>query len=457
MSLATPPASGPLISENRIDPALLDRARVEMRHDKVPGIALGIYHNGQAATAGLGVTNVEYPQPVEGDTLFQIASITKTFTVTAILQLIDQGRLRLDDPVRAHLPEFAVADGGVSAAVTIRDLVTHSCGWEGDFHEDTGWGDDALAAIVARMRKLVQVTPLGEMWSYNNAAFYVLGRILEVVHKRPYEDVLNEALLAPLRMDGACFFAHQLLHRSFAVGHAERGGKSVVAQPWAMPRCSNPSGGVIASAAHLMQYAQFQLEGGPLLSNDLRLSAFEPAGPKSDTPDIGLGWWLDDTTGERVVSHGGGANGQPCLLAMIPSRGFALAVLTNGANGGITANRLLTWAMQNYFGLSAPTPAAQPAPEAVHTWLGAYEDRLERRVLRLEGGQLVLDQFPVSQWLEGLNPPDAPRSGIPVQPIGADTLLIAPDERGQHVGTILRDNNGEARWLRVKRRANLRT
>lgn len=456
MSSGKPSTSAPLMSGDRIDPALLERAAVEMGHDAVPGIALGVYHDGRVATAGLGVTNVQHPQPVVGDTLFQIASITKTFTVTAVLQLIEEGRLSLDDPVRAHLPEFAVADQEVSAAVTIRDLVTHSCGWEGEFHEDTGWGDDALAATVARMSKLVQVTPLGQMWSYNNAAFYVLGRILEVLHGRPYEDVIDNALLAPLGMDGACFFAHDVLHRNFAVGHGERGGQTVVARPWAMPRGSNPSGGVIASAAHMMRYAQFQLDGGPVLSDAMRLSAFEPAGPLSDTPAIGLGWWLDDSAGERVVSHGGGANGQPCLFAMIPSRRFALAVLTNGVNGTITAKRLLAWAMWNYFGLAAPDPEAQTAPD-VDTWLGTYEDRLERRVLRREGEQLVLDQSPLRQWLEGLNPPEVAHSGIRVQPTGSDAMLFAPGERAQHVGTILRDENGESRWLRVKRRANLRT
>ncbi|MEZ2148155.1 serine hydrolase domain-containing protein [Bradyrhizobium sp. DN5] len=447
--------TAPLLPSHRIDPALLDQARVEIERDGVPGIALGVYHNGCAATAGMGVTNVLHPQLVDGDTLFQIASITKTFTTTAVLQLVELGRLNLDDPIRARLPEFTVADPDVSTSVTIRDCLTHSCGWEGDFFEDTGWGDDALATMVARMDKLVQVTPLGRMWSYNNAAFYVLGRILEVLHGRPYEDVLDEALLAPLGMDGTCFFARDLLHRDFAVGHAERGGQTVIAWPWAMPRCSNPSGGVVASAAHLMRYAQFQLDGAAVLSDAMRLTAFEPAGPSTDTPEIGLGWWLDDSTGERIVSHTGDANGQPCLFAMIPSRRFALAVLTNGAKGWITAQRLLNWTMRSYFGLAAPNPRPDPRPD-VDAWLGTYDTCLERRVLRREGERLVLDQIPLKQWLDGLNPPALPQGGIKVQPTGPDAMLIAPGERAQRVGTALRDAHGEIRWLRVKRRAALR-
>ncbi|OAF08295.1 hypothetical protein AXW67_29025 [Bradyrhizobium neotropicale] len=387
--------------------------------------------------------------------MFQIASITKTFTATAVLQLVEQGRLNLDDTIRAHLPEFTVADPDVSTSVTIRDCLVHSCGWEGDFFEDTGWSDDALAAMVARMDKLVQVTPLGRMWSYSNSAFYVLGRILEVLHGRSYEDVLDEALLAPLGMDGACFFARDLLHRKFAVGHAERGGQTVIARPWAMPRCVNPSGGVVASAAHLMRYAHFQLDGAPVLGDAMRLAAFEPAGPSSDTPAIGLGWWLDDSAGERVVSHTGGANGQPCSFAMIPSRRFALAVLTNGANGWITAQRLLAWAMQTYFSLAAPDLRAQPRAD-VDAWLGTYETRTERRVLRREGERHVLDQTPLKQWLDGLDPPALPQLGTEIQPTGPGAMLFAPGKRAQRVGTVLRNGHGEIRWLRVNRRAALR-
>ncbi|MER9795506.1 serine hydrolase domain-containing protein, partial [Mesorhizobium sp. M0213] len=351
-------------------------------------------------------------------------------------------------------PQFAVADQNVSAAVTIRDCLTHSCGWEGDFYEDPGWGDDALAAMVARMVKLVQVTPLGRMWSYNNAASYVLGRVLEVLHGRAFEDLLDETLLKPLGMDGTCFFAHDLIHRNFAVGHAEHDGQTVIARPWAMPRCGNPVGGLIASAEHLMRYAQFQLNGAAVLGDTMRLAAFEPAGPASDTPAIGLGWWLDDTSGERVVSHTGGANGQPCLFAMIPSRRFAIAVLTNGSNGSITARRLLKWAMRTYFGLAAPEPRVQTHSD-VDSWLGTYEARLQRRVLRREGERLVLD-LKVEDWLEGLTPPPVPQVGMEVQPTGPDSMLIQPGKRAEEVGNFLRDAHGEIRWLRVGRRACLR-
>jgi hypothetical protein len=140
---------------------------------------------------------------------------------------------------------------------------------------------------------------------------------------------------------------------------------------------------------------------------------------------------------------------------MIPSRRFALAVLTNGANGWITAQRLLAWAMRTYFNLAAPDPRTKSNAN-VDGWLGTYESGTERRVLRREGERLVLDQIPLKQWLDGLNPPALPQDGIEVQPTGLDAMLIAPDERAQLVGTVLRDTCGEIRWLRLRRRAALR-
>ncbi|WP_457255999.1 serine hydrolase domain-containing protein [Pedococcus sp. P5_B7] len=443
----------PLLPGAYIDPALLAQARMEMALDAVPGVGIGVYHQGRVATAGLGVSSVLDPHPVTGETMFQIASITKTFTATALLQLVEQGLLSLDDPIRKHLPAFAVVDASVSAAVTIRDCLTHSCGWEGDLYEDPGWGDDALATIVGRMKQLRQVTPLGELWSYNNAAFYVLGRVLEVVQKRPFEAIMKDNLLRPLGMNDACFFAHEMVYHPFVVGHAQYGGRTVLARPWEMPRCGGPIGGLIASPEHMMRYADFQLAGGEALGDETRLAAFEPSGPPGDRPEVGLGWWLDDSSGERVVSHGGGANGQPCLFAMIPSRQFALAIFTNGELGSRTADRLLKWAMRTYFGL-VPPEMMREAPADVSDALGVYESRLERQTLRQEGDRLLLDRQ-YRPWLAEMYPPPGVDWGVEVDAIGADKLLIAPGHRAQQVGTILRAGD-QARWLRIGRRAALR-
>ncbi|WP_265440526.1 serine hydrolase [Bradyrhizobium sp. SEMIA] len=107
-----------------------------------------------------------------------------------------------------------------------------------------------VAPLIPKGRAACFAKDYARMWSYNNTALYPLGRILELLQGYPYGDVLDEALLAPLGMDGVCFFARDLRHRNCAVGHAGRGEETLIARPWPQPRCVDPSGGVVTSAAH---------------------------------------------------------------------------------------------------------------------------------------------------------------------------------------------------------------
>src|SRR5215211_1416922 len=185
----------------------------------VPGVAIGIVDGDAEHTAGFGVTNIEHPLPVDADTLFQIGSITKTVTATAAMRLVEQGRLDLDVPVRTYLPDLRLADEQVAANVTLRHLFNHTGGWAGDYFDDMGQGDDALAKIVAKLVDLPQLTPLGAVWSYNNAGFYLAGRVLEVVGGKPYEELARELVLEPLGMERSFFFPGDLMTYRFAVGH----------------------------------------------------------------------------------------------------------------------------------------------------------------------------------------------------------------------------------------------
>src|SRR5918992_4006083 len=137
----------------------------------VPGVAVGLRHGEDEDYAGFGVTSVEHPLDVDGDTLFQIGSISKTFTATAAMSLVEQGRLDLDEPVRTYLPDLRLADAAAAAGATMRHLLSHTGGWVGDYFDTIGRGEDALAQMVERLDMLEEVTPLGETWSYNNAGF----------------------------------------------------------------------------------------------------------------------------------------------------------------------------------------------------------------------------------------------------------------------------------------------
>ena len=189
---------------------LHDRVTEAMERFHVPGVAMGIMVDGEEHVAGFGVTNVNYPASVLPDTLFQIGSTTKTITATAVMRLVEGGSIDLDQPARRYLPELRLRDQTVAEQVTTRQLLNHTAGWSGDYFSDTGRGDDALSKSVLEMAELEQVTPLGEVWSYNNAAFYLLGHLLESVTGKPYEVVARELVLDALGMADSFFFPEEV-------------------------------------------------------------------------------------------------------------------------------------------------------------------------------------------------------------------------------------------------------
>src|SRR5688500_2549580 len=220
---------------NRVAAAVQEK----MAELNVPGVALGILADGEVRTRGFGVTNVDHPLPVTDDTLFQIGSISKTFTGTAIMRLVERNQLRLDDPVRKYLPAFKVKDAEASARATVRDTLTHMGGWEGDFFDDPSSGDDALQRIVERMATLEQTAKVGEMWGYNNAGFYLAGRVIEVVTGKPFEKALRELVLDPIGIETAYFFPAEVMTRRFVAGHGAPKGVHAVIGPWPIPRAAN--------------------------------------------------------------------------------------------------------------------------------------------------------------------------------------------------------------------------
>src|SRR5699024_7987546 len=144
----------------------------------VPGAAGGVYHGGAEHYGFHGVTSVQNPLPVDATTLFQFASTGKTYTATAILALLDRGLVELDAPVRRSVPELRRADVSVAEPATVLQLLNHTAGWSGDYEKDTGTGDDAMERYVAGMADIDQISPLGAVVSYNNAAVSLAGRVI---------------------------------------------------------------------------------------------------------------------------------------------------------------------------------------------------------------------------------------------------------------------------------------
>src|SRR5262249_4138055 len=153
------------------------------------------------------------------DSLFQQGSITKVWTATLAMQLVEEGRLDLDAPVVQYLPSFRVVNDRQSRTVTIRQLLTHTSGIDGDLFLDTGRGDDAVAKYVDAMANLTETVPQGKVMSYCNSGFTLLGHIIATLYDKTWEQVLRERLLQPLGLDSAGALPEEALLYGAATGH----------------------------------------------------------------------------------------------------------------------------------------------------------------------------------------------------------------------------------------------
>src|SRR5688500_13410918 len=240
--------------------ALATLAQSKMKEFGVPGIALGILHNGTVTIRGLGITNVEDSLPVTSHTVFPIASISKTFAATAMMRLVEQGKVDLRAPVRTYIPEFKVRDEVATRDVTIHHLLTHLGGWEGQV-SGPDRGSETLANFLTTITDLMQVAPPGAAWSYNNAGFSIAGRVIEVVTGTPINRAIRDLVFQPLGLEHAGTTAGDFITQRFAAGHSTRNGTTALLRPFT-PSSSVTAGGVGLCMTDLLAYARFHMGDG---------------------------------------------------------------------------------------------------------------------------------------------------------------------------------------------------
>src|SRR5215831_9255715 len=243
--------------------ALAKLAESKMKEYGVPGVALGVLQNGAVTVRGLGITNVEDSLPVTAHTVFPIASISKTFAATAIMRLVEQGKIDLKAPVRKYLPDFRVRDEAASRDVTVLNLLTHMPGWEGQV-SGPDRGTETLKDFVASttMTDLMQVAPPGAAWSYNNAGFAVAGRVIEVVTGKTFSDAIDDLVFRPLGLKLAFTRVGDVVAHWPAIGHIVSPDGTPGMQRTFTLGSTLPAGGVAMSMDNLLEYARFHLGDG---------------------------------------------------------------------------------------------------------------------------------------------------------------------------------------------------
>lgn len=450
--------------------AVADAVIESMRANRIPGTALGILSGDREEHAAFGVASANTLAPVNGETLFQIGSLAKTFTATAIWRLVEQGAIDPAATVRTYIPELRLADEATAAAVTINNLLDHSGGWWGDEGTDTGDDDDAIARFVAeRLPQLPQIFPLGKFFSYNNSGFIVLGRVIEKVTGKPYQTAMNDLLLGPLGLTASTFDRPTVLQHPYADGHFAgdiNGSDGVAVQtPLWLPRSVDPAGGLWSNTRDVLRYARMHLsdtvDGEPeLLSADTRRSMQEPVMGVPGLPiSMGRNWFVQDIDGVRIIIHNGDTLGQHTVFIAIPEQRFALVLLTNSLSGGVPAElATIDAAMRAYPGLAplvcraglsrvAMTPAGAktitlPAAELAD-YTGRFADPGVVSTFTVDDGRLTL-QSEFKKVPNSMAPAVGPQP--PKTPIALEFLARDAGTVGGGIIPFVRNDAGQVGW-----------
>lgn len=424
----------------------------------VPGMAVAVLNGGTVDAQGFGITSIDTQHPVTADTLFQIGSISKVYTTTLAMILVDEGKLDLDEPVTTYLPSFKLKDEEALKVISLRHLVSHTSGVFGDFFDDFGMGDDALQRYVDAMANLRQVYKPGELWAYTNSGFNLAGLMIERVLDMPFEDAMREKLLKPAGFDRTFQFAHEAITYPLAVGHTHPDPDDEdtleIARRYPLPRTSHAAGGIISTVGDLLKFASLHLNGGKVGDQQVLSEASVKAMQQTQTKaagladEWGLGWMMFNVGGTKVIGHGGTTNGFQAVMRIVPEHNFAISILTNSDRGHAAETPILHWAFKHYLGIDVPArQEVMLEPEQVERYVGKYTQPLADIIVSNPDGSLKMDVFQKSALADTVEPKKLPTVGL--KPVGEREFLI---DSGPGVGNLvdfIDNEDGSIRFIRV--------
>ncbi|WNM32195.1 serine hydrolase domain-containing protein [Streptomyces sp. Li-HN-5-11] len=421
----------------------------------IPGLAVGVLADDREIHACHGVTSVDTPLPVDDRTLFHVASVTKTFTATALMRLAAQGRVDLAAPVRRYVPELRLADEDAAARVTVENLLNHTAGLEWNLI-DTEGQDGSLAAFVAKMAGLGMIAPPGTRASYSQAGYNLAGRVVEAVTGLGFEKAVAALVLEPLGLSNTFFDLDEVMIRKFAVGHRrDDDGTLRPARPWrAFPagaRGNNPGGGIVSSVGDLLRWARFHLGTGEgvLPAAALERMKRQTVALRGSTlgDAFGICWFLREVDGVRTIGHGGSGNGQFAELLIVPERNFAVVCLANAGPEGYPANQaVVRWTLEHYLGLADRDPEPVPYDRARALEVaGRYEIDAMNLDIAAGGDRLTL-AVGIKPEIRAASdtdmPPDYAAAAIGFLPGDGDEYIVTEGGLKGQRGFFSRDANG---------------
>lgn len=423
------------------------------RRYEVPGVSAGVLADGRETYAAHGVTSLAHPLPVDEATVFSVASVTKTFTATALVRLAAEGRVDLDAPVRRYVPELRLADERAAATVTVLNLLNHTAGLAWGLIDTAGPADPSLAAYVTRMAGLDLVAAPGTRVSYSQAGYNLAGRVIENVTGLRYDRAVTDLLLTPVGLPDTVFGLDDVVVRRFALGyHRAADGTLRPARPWtpwpAGTYGDAPGGGIASTARDLLRWARFHLGTG----DGVLPAAWLRRMTRPTAEAVGIGWFLRDVGGVRTARHVGSGNGQFAELVVVPDRGFAVVCLASGPDGQRCNSEVVRWALAHHLGVTEPDPEPVPYDEArAREVAGRYEIDAMTVDAATDGTRLTLAiaVTPAARAASetGL-PPDPPPAAIGFL-AGGDEYVVLDGPLAGERGRLARDADGAVVGLDV--------
>ncbi|MEA2599498.1 MAG: hypothetical protein QOF89_490 [Acidobacteriota bacterium] len=434
---AGPAASEPArpAAEARLPPAV-DAYLAKALHDwDIPGMSVAVVQGDVVIAKGYGVRELGKPERVDADTVFDSASLTKSFTATLIATLVDAGKMQWDEPIRRYLPGLALSDPYLAENATVRDFLSHRTGLE---PANTLWLLTAIrrGEVVSRAHCLGSAGPFRGGMIYSNVGYTLAGEAAATAGGAPWEQLVRDRLLAPLGMRSTTTsFEEVAALPNHASPHAWIDGAQRPIRRETQRAAIAPAGSVQSSAADLARWLRFHLaegifDGKRIVSEAAMREMHSPQVIVPTTPAMrqarlvdffaayGLGWQVMDYRGHAMLWHSGNGDGQIAYMALLPKEKLGVVVQVNTWAAPFVHGALASYLLDVYLGLQprdwsaealarvpevrraeaeerekllAPARPAAEAPKPLETFAGRYDDCLYGPIfVRKEGTGLTL-------------------------------------------------------------------
>ena len=316
----------PCLAQDSVSTRIDEYIRAEMQAQQIPGVSLAVIKDGQIVLVrGYGLANVEHQVPVKPETIFQSGSTGKQFTATAVMMLVEEGKLSLDDKLTKYFPDGPDAWRDIS----LRHLLTHTSGmtdYPQDFDLRRDYTEDDL---LQRIKKIPLAFQPGEKWSYSNLAYVMLGILIHKVSGKFYGDFLQERVFKPLEMATARIISEADIVPNRAAGYRSVNGQ-LKNQAWVSPSLNTTADGALYLTVYDMAKWDAALYTEKLLKRSTLEQMWTPVKLNDGkTQPYGFGWGISEVRGHRIIEHGGAWQGFKAQISRYVDDKLTVIVFAN--------------------------------------------------------------------------------------------------------------------------------